>query len=198
MSHPEPIVEIFKMDLMGHSDVEISRRLSDMGFTVPPDRVKKIRARWGVEVVQYLREEYLDDVAVAIFDYRKEITSKMSLLDKRFKEADSSYEDWKQIKGQTFTGLLEEYRQDPNPDITKYLARANAMTEGMNLSKLSKVLKDLHAEEVKLLDLAAKIDAKFQTASVTTNTTINVGDIASQIFEHLCDECKGKLAEQLA
>lgn len=193
----EPLAEIFKLTVLGDSPATISRKLSDMGYTLDPKRVETVQKRWGAEIVQWVREEYMDDIAVAIFDYRKEIQSKMHLLDKRFKEADSSYEDWKQIKGQTFAGLLEEYRNDASPDITRYLARANAMTEGMNLQKLSKVLKDLHAEEVKLLDLAAKIDAKFQTAAVTTNTTININEVAAEIYEHLCDECRGKLAESL-
>lgn len=194
----EPLAEIFKLTVLGHKSAEISRRLSDMGITMDTARIEKIQKRWGPEIVQWVREEYMDEVAVAIFDYRREIQGQMAVLRKRFLEADQSYEAWKEVKNQTFSALLEEYRNDPQPDLMKYLARANAMVEGMNIQKLAKVLKDLHGEEAKLLELAAKIDAKLQATSVTNNTTININDLVAEVYDHLCEQCKTKLTEVVA
>lgn len=189
----EPVKLVVKQTVMGIPAKEIARQLNEMGINVTEKRVRSIQAKIGDEVFDVIRQEFMTEAASTIIDYRKQITTIAEIANKRFLEAQAAYEGYMNQKSRSFTELFNEFQQDPNPNIQDYVMRANALQEGMNIQKLSVVMKNISGDLAKWTEIAAKLDQRLGSDSVKVQ--VNIESMVDRVYTLICDDCKLKLAD---
>lgn len=192
MDSSEPVRIVVKQTILGVPAKEISRQLQVAGLNVDEKRVRAIQKKIGEEVFEVIRQEFLEDSKRTILDYRQQILTVTDLANRRFLEANAAYEGFMATKSKSLTALFEEFQQDPNPNIQDYVMKANALQEGMNLQKLSVVMKNISGDLAKWTEIAAKMDQKI--GMDTVNVAVNMEAMVERIYSVLCDECREKLS----
>lgn len=194
MGVDDPVGDIVRLRILGHSYSDIQDHLEAEGYTISESRVKQIVNRIGQDTFDWIREEHLQEAAQTILDYRTQVKEMMEIFNRRFIQAQQEYDTYRENKHATLAGLFEEYRNDPDPDPQKYARRAYAISEGQDLKKLSGTMKKLSSEMHRWSDFGAKIDETLTEDNVNI-TEINVESTVNQIFEVLCQDCRNEVAE---
>lgn len=190
----DPIGDIIRLRVLGHTYTEIQDHLQAQGYTITESRVKQLVNRVGEHTFDWIRENYLEEAAQTVLNYKAQIRDMMEQFNRRFVEAQQEYDEYKENREATLAGLFEEYRHDPQPDPERYARRAYAISEGPNIKRLATVMKTLSSEMTKWSEFGAKLDRQLQSSGVNI-TQVKIESTVNQLFEKLCSSCRTTLAE---